>query len=101
MKSSVLLGVCPIGKFVFSHEDALKYKTALLNKLDEWNVEYCTIDGLLPNAPLHRLPSVGVSRQIQPLTSHQELSMKRMLWSWADQPAISCRYPPPLPSDRR
>ena len=32
----VLLGVCPIGKFVFSHEDALRQKAAMSKKLDEW-----------------------------------------------------------------
>jgi len=46
-KKPVLLGVCPIGKFVFSHEDALRQKQAILEKLDEWHVNYCTIDGVI------------------------------------------------------
>jgi len=49
MKKDVLLGVCPIGKFVFSHEDALKQKKAILTKLDEWGVNYCTIDSVIPD----------------------------------------------------
>jgi L-fucose isomerase-like protein len=48
-KNQSLLGVCPIGKFVFSHEDALRQKKAILEKLDEWKVNYCTIDGIVPD----------------------------------------------------
>jgi len=29
----LLLGVCPIGKFVFSHDDAIRQKEALFRKL--------------------------------------------------------------------
>ncbi len=47
-KHKVLLGVCPIGKFVFSHEDAIRQKKAILKKLDEWKVDYVTIDEVLP-----------------------------------------------------
>lgn len=46
-RKNVLLGVCPIGKFVFSHEDALRQKKAILEKLDQWKLSYCTIDGVL------------------------------------------------------
>lgn len=48
-KKDILLGVCPIGKFVFSHKDALKQKKAVFNKLDEWDVKYCTIDEIIPD----------------------------------------------------
>jgi L-fucose isomerase-like protein len=48
-RKSLLLGFCPIGKFVFSHEDALRQKKAVLAKLDEWKVRYCTIDSVLPD----------------------------------------------------
>jgi len=47
-KHKVLLGFCPIGKFVFSHEDAIRQKKAIMRKLDEWQVDYVTIDELLP-----------------------------------------------------
>ena len=33
-----LMGLCPIGKLVFSNEDAVKYKQLLQRKLKEWNV---------------------------------------------------------------
>ena len=46
-KKPILLGFCPIGKFVFSHEDALKYKQILENKFAEWNVEFVGIDEIV------------------------------------------------------
>ena len=49
MKKKFLLGVCPVGKFVFSHEDAVRQKKAIFRKLDQWGVSYCTIDGVLPD----------------------------------------------------
>ncbi|MBT3273465.1 MAG: fucose isomerase, partial [Spirochaetales bacterium] len=48
-QKQILLGVCPIGKFVFSHEDALKQKKLILEKLNSWGVNYCTIDEVLPD----------------------------------------------------
>ena len=41
---TVKLGVCPIGKFVFSHDDAKVQKKLLFNKLDELKVDYIDID---------------------------------------------------------
>lgn len=48
-KEPTLLGVCPIGKFVFSHEDALRQKKSILAKLDQLNINHCTIDGVIPD----------------------------------------------------
>ena len=45
----VKLGFCPIGKFVFSHADALRYKAILVEKLKEWKVDYVSIDDVLPD----------------------------------------------------
>ncbi len=45
----VKLGFCPIGKFVFSHEDALRYKALIEAKLQQWGVDYVSIDGVLPD----------------------------------------------------
>ena len=45
----VLLGVCPIGKFVFSHEDAVAQKKLLFEKLQAWDIDYCCIDPVLPD----------------------------------------------------
>jgi len=46
-RNNLLLGVCPIGKFVFSHEDALVQKKQIFAKLDEWSVHYCSLDTVL------------------------------------------------------
>ena len=46
---SVKLGFCPIGKFVFSHEDALRYKVLIEQKLKLWGIEYVSIEGVLPD----------------------------------------------------
>ena len=45
----VRLGVCPIGKFVFSHQDALVQKGKVLGKLDSSKVDYCSVDGVIPD----------------------------------------------------
>lgn len=39
-----LLGLCPIGKFVFSHEDALKYKALIERKLRKLKIPFAGID---------------------------------------------------------
>ena len=63
-KDPVLLGVCPIGKFVFSHEDALRQKKAILEKLDAWQLNYCTIDGLIPDG------MVRDQKHVDPVVEH-------------------------------
>jgi L-fucose isomerase-like protein len=45
----VKLGLCPIGKFVFSHEDALRYKAVLIDWLDVQAIDYVTIDDAIPD----------------------------------------------------
>ncbi|MGC8972404.1 MAG: L-fucose/L-arabinose isomerase family protein, partial [bacterium] len=45
--SGIKLGFCPIGKFVFSHEDALRVKTLIEKKLQELNINYISLDGVL------------------------------------------------------
>src|SRR5690606_30503863 len=64
MKKSINLGVCPIGKFVFSHEDAVRQKKAIFKKLDEWNVNYCTIDTVLPDG------MVRDQKHVEPVVSY-------------------------------
>ena len=44
MYSKVKLGLCPIGKFVFSHEDAKVYKAKLEKKLSEMGINFVGID---------------------------------------------------------
>ncbi len=43
------LGLCPIGKFVFSHEEAVRQKKALQKKLREWKVRFVDLDRVLPD----------------------------------------------------
>ncbi len=42
-----LLGLCPIGKFVFSHEDAVRQKKLIQAKLTEWGVRFVDLDDVL------------------------------------------------------
>lgn len=44
-----LLGLCPIGKFVFSHEDALRYKLIIEDKLRSWGIDFVGIDDVIPD----------------------------------------------------
>lgn len=48
-KKEALLGVVPIGKFVFSHEDAVKQKKKIFKKLDDLKVKYTAIEDTLPD----------------------------------------------------
>lgn len=48
-KRSILLGFCPIGKFVFSHKEALRYKGLIHKKLKEMGINFCTIDSVIPD----------------------------------------------------
>jgi len=41
------LALCPIGKFVFSNEDAVRLKRLLQAQLREWEVEYVDLEGVL------------------------------------------------------
>ena len=43
------LGLCPIGKFVFSHEDAMRCKRRLQEKLAGWGVGYVDLETVLPD----------------------------------------------------
>ncbi len=54
-----LLGVCPIGKFVFSHEDAIRQKEILFRKLDAWKIRYCHLDRVLPDGLVRDQAHVG------------------------------------------
>ena len=42
-----LLGLCPIGKFVFSNADAVRYKNLLQQRLAEWSVRTVDLEGVL------------------------------------------------------
>ncbi len=59
-----LLGVCPIGKFVFSHEDALRQKRAITERLDRWKVDYRTVDEVIPDG------MVRDQKHVEPVVRH-------------------------------
>lgn len=48
-QKTVKVGVCPIGKFVFSHEDAKVQKQLIYDKLNELNVDYVDIESVIPD----------------------------------------------------
>ena len=48
-KKVAYLGICPIGKFVFSHEDAVRWKKEIFKKFKEWDISYCDVDNILPD----------------------------------------------------
>jgi len=48
-KQTALLGVCPIGKFAFSHEDAKVQKSKIFAKLNEMGINTCNIEEVLPD----------------------------------------------------
>ncbi len=48
-KRAPLVGLCPIGKFVFSHKDACRQKRIIQQKLREWDVRYVDLERVLPD----------------------------------------------------
>ena len=59
MKKDITLGFCPIGKFVFSHEDALIQKGKLERILDASGVRWTGMDRVLPDGIVRRQEDVG------------------------------------------
>jgi len=58
-KRGVRLGFCPIGKFVFSHEDALVQKGKIITVLRGLGVDFCDLDGVLPDGLIRGQQHVG------------------------------------------
>jgi len=56
-----LLGLCPIGKFVFSNEDAVRYKEALQARLTEWGVRYVDLEGVLEHGLIRDQAHVDIA----------------------------------------
>jgi L-fucose isomerase-like protein len=44
-----LLGLCPIGKMLFSHEDAMRHKRRIEESLDRWGIRYVHLEEVLPD----------------------------------------------------
>lgn len=59
-----LMGLCPIGKFVFSNEDAVRYKTLLQEKLRQWNVNFVDLDKILEDG------LIKDQKQVEPAVEH-------------------------------
>jgi L-fucose isomerase-like protein len=45
---NITLGLAPIGKFIFSHQDAIRHKRAVQQKLQDLGIDYIDLDGALP-----------------------------------------------------
>ena len=59
-----LLGLCPIGKFVFSNEDAVRQKQLLQAKLREWGVRFVDLEGVLEDG------LVKDQKHVEPAVEH-------------------------------
>lgn len=69
-----LLGLCPIGKFVFSHEDAIRQKIALQKRLRELKIPFVDLEGLLPDG------LVRDQKQVQAVVDHFRQARVRCLF---------------------
>src|SRR5208337_1854819 len=65
-ESRPLMGLIPIGKFVFSNEDAIRYKKLLQAKLTEWGVPYVDLEGVLPDG------LVKDQKHVEPVVEHMK-----------------------------
>ena len=66
--SRIKLGFCPIGKFVFSYEEALRFKNLIEKKLQQLNINYVGIDGITAD---------GIVRSQEDVTSVVEYFKKQ------------------------
>jgi len=57
-KFSIKLGYIPISKFVFSWEDAKKYKQLIEDKLKEWSIDYVNIDTVVKDGMIYRMEDI-------------------------------------------
>ena len=49
IRTTPRLGLVPIGKFVFSHEDAMRYKARIEKLLKDMKIDYVNIDAAIPD----------------------------------------------------
>lgn len=67
MKTSPKLGLCPIGKFVFSHTDAMRWKQQLQAALRAWDINYVDLDGVIEDGMIrcqaHAAPATAHFRK--------------------------------------
>ncbi len=58
-RKRVLVGFCPIGKFVFSHEDALRQKQLIEQKMQAMGVNYVGIDDVIADGMVRDIADVN------------------------------------------
>lgn len=58
-KTESILGIAPIGKFAFSHENALKQKEKLFAQLRTWKIPFVDIDGVVEDGMLRAKEQVA------------------------------------------
>jgi L-fucose isomerase-like protein len=58
LNKPVKIGVCPIGKFAFSHEDAILQKNKLFKKMDELKILRCDLDGVVEDGLIKNMEDV-------------------------------------------
>lgn len=61
---AVKLGLCPIGKFVFSHDDAMRQKAAIQQRPRDWQVDVVDFDRVLPDG------MVRDQKQVDPVVAY-------------------------------
>jgi L-fucose isomerase-like protein len=59
-KARPLMGFCPIGKFVFSHADAIFQKQSIERKLASLAIDYVGIDAVLPDGIIRDISQVDL-----------------------------------------
>ena len=69
MSSKLKIGFCPIGKIVFSHEEALKVKKLIEAKFSKWNINTVSIDAVVENG-IVRAPS-DIDKVVKELKRHE------------------------------
>ena len=63
-KKQPLMGYCPIGKSVFSQEDALRFKVEIRRRFDQWNIAYVDLESVLPDG------IVRDQHHVEPVVEH-------------------------------
>jgi L-fucose isomerase-like protein len=54
-----LIGLCPIGKSVFSHEDAVRFKRLIYDRFDRWGLRFVDLEMVLPDGMVRDQKHVG------------------------------------------
>lgn len=65
-ESKPMVGLIPMGKFVFSNEDAIRYKKLVQAKLTTWGVRYVDLEGVLEDG------LVKDQKHVDPVVKHMK-----------------------------